>query len=69
MTQKTASFLACIETNPGINTMTLHGSVGKLYAHGHHRYSYETIKRMLRNGLVKRGPSVNGRGVGLYPAK
>lgn len=66
MTNKTARFLAVVSSNPGINALQVHAAIGSDYAHGHHKYSYETIARMLRNGLVKRGASANGRGKGLY---
>ena len=68
MTNKTARFLAFVAQNPGVNALQLHAAIGGDYAHGHHKFSYETINRMRRNGLIKRGASATGRGVGLYVA-
>ena len=66
MTSKTARFLEVVESNPGITTAELHRRVGGYYAHGHHKYSYDTVSRMIRNGLITRCAAADGlRGVGL----
>ena len=65
-TSKTARFLSVIESNPGITAAELHRRVGGDYAHGHHKYSYDTVSRMIRNGLITRCEAADGlRGVGL----
>lgn len=68
ITQKTAHFLDVIRDNPGITTAELHRRAGRQYAHGSHKFTYDTVNRMLRNGLITRGPVAPGlRGsTGLY---
>lgn len=66
MTSKTARFLDVIAANPGITTAELHRMIGGDYAHGHHKFSYETVGRMLRNRLIERcAPAEGLRGAGL----
>jgi hypothetical protein len=68
ITPKTAHFLETISANPGITTAQLHRAIGGDYAHGHHKYTYDTIKRMRSNALViTRGKGANG-GAALYAA-
>lgn len=67
MTSKTAHFLSVIKANPGITTAELHRRAGGDYAHGHHKFTYETVARMLRNGLISRCKCAEGlRGAGLF---
>lgn len=69
MTSKTAHFLAVISENPGITTAELHRRAGGSYAHGHHKFTYETVDRMLRNRLIVRcAPAEGLRGGGLMVA-
>jgi hypothetical protein len=66
MTNKTRRFQTVIIENPGITAAELHRRVGGNYAHGHHKYTYETVTRMLRNRLIERcAPAEGLRGVGL----
>lgn len=66
MTSKTEHFLDVIESNPGITAAELHRRVGGRYAHGHHKFTYETVSRMLRSRLIERCAPASGlRGVGL----
>ena len=66
MTSKTARFLSVIESNPGITCAELHRRIGGDYAYGHHKFSYETVSRMLKNRLIERCTAADGlRGVGL----
>ena len=66
MTSKTIRFLSVIEDHPGITAAELHRRIGGNYAHGHHKFSYETVSRMLRNGLIERcAPAAGLRGIGL----
>ncbi len=66
MTNKTARFLATITANEGITAAELHRRIGGDYAHGHHKFSYETVSRMISNGLVERCSAADGlRGTGL----
>lgn len=66
MTSKTIHFLQVVEANPGITPAELHRRVGKDYAHGHHKFSYATVERMLRNKLIVRcSPAEGLRGKGL----
>lgn len=70
MTSKTARFLAVVESNPGITAAELHRMIGDDYAHGHHKFSYETIARMRRNGLIERcsaRPGLRGQGYRVKP--
>lgn len=72
MTSKTSRFLSVIASNPGISAAELHRRIGGDYAHGHHKFSYATVTRMVRNGLIVRGPanreSARGGASGLYVA-
>lgn len=69
MTSKTSHFLSVIESFPGITTAELHRRAGRGYAHGHHKFSYETVGRMLANGLIERCSPADGlRGGGLRVA-
>jgi len=66
MTSKTARFLRVIQINPGITAAEIHRRIGGDYAHGHHKFSYATIARARRNGLIERTAPAEGlRGVGL----
>jgi len=66
MTKKQQNFLRVIYEQPGITTAELHRQVGKDYAHGHHKFTYETVNRMLYRGLVKTCQARQGlRGTGL----
>lgn len=66
-TQKQAQFLQIIASNPGITTAELHRRVGKYYAHGHHKFTYETVSRLRRVKRVRVGSPIDGlRGNGLY---
>ena len=66
MTSKTLHFLETIESNPGITTAELHRRIGGSYAHGHHKFTYETVARMIRNKLIVRCTPADGlRGAGL----
>lgn len=70
MTNKTAHFLAVIQQNPGITAAELHRLAGMAYAHGHHKYTYDTVVRMRRNGLIVcTSPAPGLRGVGLAERK
>jgi hypothetical protein len=67
MTEKQSGFLKVIKENQGITTAELHRRIGKLYAHGHHKFTYETIARMHLRGMVRYGVAMCGsRGNGLY---
>ena len=66
MTKKQQNLLKVISENPGITTAELHRQVGYLYAHGVNKYTYSTVHRMIRTGLVQRTIPTQGlRGVGL----
>ena len=66
LSEKQAHFLAIIATNPGITTAELHRRVGYRYAHGHHKFTYDTVSRMIKRGLVHTCKPVDGlRGAGL----
>lgn len=72
MTSKTRHFLSIVESCAGISAAELHRRVGGMYAYGHHKFTYATVSRMVRSGLVVRGPanreSARGGAVGLYAA-
>jgi hypothetical protein len=66
-TPKQCVMLAQIKAFPGITTAELHRRVGRCYAHGSHRFTYETVGRMLRAGMLRSGsPAAGLRGGGLY---
>jgi len=66
---KQEHFLSVIRSIPGITTAELHRHVGEQYAHNHHAYTYETVGRMMRKGLVYACPPAKGfRGIGLKAA-
>ena len=66
-TPKQAHFLAEVAQTPGITTAELHRRVGHYYAHGSHKFTYETVGRMLRSGMLRSGsPAAGLRGGGLY---
>lgn len=53
-----------IIANPGVNTAQVDRA--RRTARGGHSWMYATVSRLISAGLVKGGPSVSGRGVGLY---
>lgn len=54
MTAKSVRFLLLISTEPGILTAEIHRRIGHDYAHGHARYTYETVKRLHKRGFIER---------------
>lgn len=56
MTSKQAHIAAYVAAHPGCITADIHRAIGHNYAHGHHRFTYESVDRMLRNGMLKRVP-------------
>jgi hypothetical protein len=65
LTQKQQQFITFVKYHPGCNTAELHRQVGRYYAHGHHKYSYETVDRLLRRKILTTCEPVCKRGVGL----
>jgi len=63
---KQADFLSYIESHPGTTTAALHRARGSRYAHGAHRFTYDTVSRMLARGLIVHCEAAEGlRGGGL----
>jgi hypothetical protein len=46
-------FLSYITSNPGCTAADLHRARGFMYAHGHHRFSYDTVARLIAAGHVR----------------
>ena len=65
LTQKQQQFVTFVKYHPGCNTAELHRQVGRYYAHGYHKYTYETVHRLLHRNILRNCKAVSGRGVGL----
>ena len=69
ITAKTARFLRLVGLEPGITAAEVHRRIGKDYAHGSHQFTYATLKRMRKNGLIERiAPRGGLRGIGFRVA-
>lgn len=63
---KQAHFLEFLARHPGVATADIHRAVGRAYAHGAHQYTYSTVDRLMRRGLIERtGDRTATGGVGL----
>lgn len=67
-TTKQARILAFVAANPGATAADIHRAIGGDYAHGHHKFTYESVSRLIRARRIVRTVSASGRGVGLAVA-
>lgn len=64
ITKQRQIYLSYIANNPGCNTAELDRACRT--ARNGHKWMYAAVKRMVRAGLVSKGPSASGLGTGLY---
>lgn len=65
-TAKQARIMALVEAEPGITTAEIHRRIGRDYAHGHHKFTYDSVGRLLRaQRIVRCAPVAPLRGGGL----
>lgn len=67
-TAKQARILAFVASNPGATAADIHRAIGGDYAHGHHKFTYESVSRLRRQRRLVCAPSASGRGTGLTVA-
>lgn len=72
LSSKQAHFLGFIANYDGFPAAAdIHRAIGRDYAHGHHKFSYETLHRLQARGLIKPSgtrTATGGYGLALTPA-
>lgn len=65
MTAKSRRFVLLIAQERGITAAEIHRRLGRDYAHGHHKYTYDTVKRLRQNKFIEPiAPRPGLRGIG-----
>lgn len=61
ISSKQKRMIAYIETHPGATAADLHRAIGREYSHGHHKFTYDSVKRLVRNKTITRTQGTGGR--------